>query len=82
MKMTVYTQTVCGECRKLEAVLKDSGIPYTEINVDNDAEAMRHIKEDLEAFGTPVVVIEKKGQEKPTVIIGYQVGKIQTALGF
>jgi mycoredoxin len=39
--LTVYTTDWCGYCVRLKWQLEREGIPFTEVNVEHDAEAAR-----------------------------------------
>lgn len=35
----MYSTTYCGDCRRSKALLQRMGVPYDEINIDDDPEA-------------------------------------------
>ncbi|OEV30818.1 glutaredoxin [Streptomyces nanshensis] len=37
--VTMYSTTWCGYCRRLKGQMDRAGIPYTEINIEHDAES-------------------------------------------
>jgi mycoredoxin len=37
--VTIYTTAWCGDCRRTKQFLKERGIAYREINIDESAEA-------------------------------------------
>jgi mycoredoxin len=39
MKLTLYTTTWCGYCVRLKRMLEREGIPFTEVNIEEDASA-------------------------------------------
>lgn len=39
----VYTRTTCGPCRTLKYWLQSKGVPFTEINVDDDPKLMDEV---------------------------------------
>lgn len=38
MEVIVYSKTICPHCQQAKQYLKQNGVPYTEHNLDNDAE--------------------------------------------
>lgn len=38
MNITIYTKTNCPNCVSAKQLLKSKGLPYSEVNLDNDAE--------------------------------------------
>lgn len=41
--LTLYTKNNCGYCLQAKAMLKNNDIPYTEVNIEEDAEAMTFV---------------------------------------
>lgn len=41
----VYSKSACPQCDKLKAGLKIHGTEYTEVRVDQDADAMKFVRE-------------------------------------
>ncbi len=58
-ELTVYCRTWCGDCRRAKAWLDERGVPYVEIDVDEDATA-RALAESLNGgmLHTPTFVCE------------------------
>ena len=41
--LTMYSTTWCGYCSRLKSQLDREGIPYTEVNIEQDAEAAQFV---------------------------------------
>lgn len=41
--LTVYTTSWCGYCHRLKTVLKSSGIPYDEVDIEQDPAAAEFV---------------------------------------
>ena len=54
----VYSKYNCKNCKQVKRLLKFSGIDYVEINVEDDAEAFKYVKEELGFSNLPVIVAE------------------------
>lgn len=54
----VYSKYNCKNCKQVKRLLKFSGIDYVEINVEDDAEAFKFIKEELGFSQLPVIVAQ------------------------
>jgi len=44
-KVIIYTTTHCPDCQRAKRFLEYVGVPYREINVDEDAEARQVVRE-------------------------------------
>jgi mycoredoxin len=44
-RILMYTTTWCGDCRRAKRVFGDLGIPYTEVNIDEEPQAAERVKE-------------------------------------
>ena len=45
MIYTIYTQSLCGYCVAAKQLMKECGIPYNEISLDNNQDAKNLMKE-------------------------------------
>ncbi|MEL3959445.1 glutaredoxin-like protein NrdH [Caldifermentibacillus hisashii] len=57
-KVTVYTKHNCPQCEVTKIVLKDEGIEFNTINIEDDQEAMEYVKDVLGFSSTPVIVAD------------------------
>ena len=53
----VYTKNNCGICDNVKRWLKWANVPYTEINVEENSEALIYVKEDLGYQAMPVIEV-------------------------
>jgi mycoredoxin len=44
-QIIVYSTTWCGDCRRSKRWLKDNNIPFTEIDIEQDAPAADHVRQ-------------------------------------
>ena len=44
--LTLYTKNNCGYCLQAKAMLKNNDIPYTEVNIEEDAEAIAFVVDE------------------------------------
>jgi mycoredoxin len=57
--ITMYTTTWCPDCRRTKAFLKERGVPYREVNIEEDESAEE------------IVIRENGGKRKiPTLEVG------------
>lgn len=73
-KVTVYSTTWCGFCHQLKDWLKEKGVEYEDINIEEDQEKAKYVVEKTGQMGVPVTEI---GEE---FIIGFDRAKIDAAL--
>lgn len=71
----VYTRTTCGPCRTLKHWLKVKGVPFIEINVDDDPKLMDIV---IERTGLQMVPMIQVGEDK--FISGLNLPLLSTAL--
>lgn len=58
MPIKVYTKTNCMQCKFVKKWLLENGLPFVEINVEDDLEALNYIKDTLGFQSLPVVEAE------------------------
>lgn len=56
-QVTVYSKTDCMQCNFTKKWLKERNIPYTELNIKEDEEALLKVKE-MGFQSVPVIVTE------------------------
>jgi mycoredoxin len=44
-RILMYTTSWCGDCRRAKRVFGDLGIPYTEVNIDDEPQAAEQVKQ-------------------------------------
>lgn len=74
-KVKMYTTPTCSFCRMEKAFLRENNIPFEEIDVTKDHEALEEMVEKTGQMGVPVTDID--GQ----VIVGFDKARIKKALG-
>lgn len=57
-ELVVYSTTWCPDCRRLEKVFDSNGVPYTEIDIDEDAAAAKRLRERTGRAAIPYVEID------------------------
>jgi mycoredoxin len=58
MKVQVYTAAWCRDCRAAKQFLDSHGIPYTEIDVDENANAFDEVMRHVGKRAIPQMVID------------------------
>ncbi|NQT91094.1 MAG: glutathione S-transferase N-terminal domain-containing protein [Candidatus Omnitrophica bacterium] len=74
-KVTVYGTPTCPYCVKVKQFLKDNSVEFEDIDVAEDPSRAEEILQKSGQMGVPVLEI---GEE---VIVGFDKGRIQKALG-
>jgi len=79
-KVFMYTLSTCVWCKRTKQFLKDSGVEYEYVDVDQaNSEQLKKIEKDFAKTGSysyPTIVIDDK-----RVIKGFKVDEIKEALG-
>lgn len=60
--VTVYSATICQPCRTAKKRLDAAGVPFTEINIEEDAEALARLKQHLGVPKVTTPVIRYAGE--------------------
>jgi glutaredoxin 3 len=65
MTVTVYTTTTCPYCTMAKKYLKEKGVEFQEMNVENDSQAAEEMIEKSGQMGVPVLDMNGK------IIVGF-----------
>jgi glutaredoxin 3 len=57
-KITMYTTRWCGYCVRAKALLDSRGLPYEEVNLDDDPQFRRRLNELTGGWTVPQIVID------------------------
>jgi glutaredoxin-like YruB-family protein len=74
-KVKIYSTPTCHFCAMAKEFLKESGMPFENIDVLENVEARREMVEKSGQMGVPVIQIDND------IIVGFQKEKIATLLG-
>lgn len=75
MEVTVYSTATCPFCKMTRELLNKHNIEFRDVNVAEDRDGAKEMIEKSGQFGVPVVDIDG------TIIVGFDRGKIESALG-
>jgi glutaredoxin-like YruB-family protein len=75
MDVTIYGTPSCPFCRRTKDFFKKNKIDFRDVNVADEKEGAREMIEKSGQFGVPVIDIDG------TIIVGFDRGKIESALG-
>lgn len=73
--LKVYTKNNCMQCNMTKKFLKDKGVKFTEINVDDDLQGLNKLIE-LNLRSVPVVFNERED----VIAIGFQPHKLKEVI--
>ncbi len=73
--VTIYSTPTCGFCDMAKTFFKENGVKYTEHDVASNEEKRNEMFEKSGQMGVPVIEI---GGD---IIVGFNKGKIKSALG-
>ena len=60
MEIVIYTKTGCPYCRKVIEQYRQDGITFREVNLSDDPQALKMVKEEYSAIKVPVIVKDGK----------------------
>lgn len=72
----VYTKNNCPQCEMTKRVLTELGVKFDTINVEENEEALRYVKDTLGFSAMPVIVAEGR-----TPFTGFQPDKLNELKG-
>ncbi len=73
-KVKIYSQPTCPDCNNVKAYLDKKGVPYEDINVQEDKKAMEEMVRRYGIRVTPVIVIGDR------VMVGFNAPKLNKLL--
>lgn len=59
-RVVVFTTPACSWCRRAKKYLKESRVPFKEINIEKDPSAARDVQRKTGQMGVPVIKIGSK----------------------
>jgi glutaredoxin 3 len=75
MKIDIYSTPSCGYCKIAKEYFKARDLPFNEYNVAEDIEKRNEMLALSGATSVPVVVVDN-GEEKPSIMVGYNKEKL------
>lgn len=79
-KVKIYSTATCGFCVAEKAYLKEKGVEFEDIRVDQDQAAAKEMVELSGQMGVPFTVIDTD-DGKREMILGFDKLKLTQALG-
>ena len=70
-KVKVYSTTTCPHCHDAKDFLKEQGVPFEDINVQEDEKARKEMIEKSGQMGVPVLDIDGE------IMVGFDRDKIE-----
>lgn len=78
-QITIYTTNNCAYCVMVKKYLTAKGFQYNEVNVETEPARRQEAIELSGAMTVPVTVVTDKNS-RPRVTVGYNPGKLASAL--
>lgn len=78
--ITIYSSPACPYCDQVKNYLTEKDINFQEINLSEQPEKAEELVKKTGQMGVPVTMI-KKDQDEEEIIIGFDIDKINSALG-
>lgn len=74
-KVIIYSTPTCHFCAMTKEFLKEKGVPFEDMNVQENIEARKEMVEKSGQLGVPVIQIDNN------IIVGFRKEKIANLLG-
>lgn len=78
-EIKVYTRTTCAPCKALKSWLNYKNLPFSEINVDDDVNAMSDVFKLTQIQMVPCTVVTMQ-DDTQRVISGYNLGQLSSLI--
>ncbi|MGH7196593.1 MAG: glutaredoxin family protein [Candidatus Saccharimonadales bacterium] len=77
--ITIYTTNTCAYCVMVKKWLTGKGLPYSEVNLDEQPELRQEVITMSGAMTVPVTVVEDEAGSKD-ITVGWNPGKLASAV--
>jgi glutaredoxin len=77
--VTIFTTNTCSYCVMVKKYLTAKGVPYEEVNLDQNPERQAEATSISGAMTVPVTVITKDDDTRD-VVVGYNLAKLAPAI--
>lgn len=77
--ITIYTTNTCSYCPMVKQYLKNKGLPYDEVNLEEHPELQAQVFEKSGALTVPVTIITKQ-DDTEDIVIGYNLSRLAPAI--
>ncbi len=74
MQIKIYTLSWCSHCKALKEFLKNKGLEFENLDVEEDQEAANYITQKTGQSGFPIVCIDNE------TLIGFNAQKIESII--
>ncbi len=75
----IYTTNTCAYCGPAKDFLKQKGVDYEEVNLDNEPERRQELLDISGQLAVPVIVVTKEDGSKD-VTVGLNLAKLASAI--
>lgn len=79
-KVTIYTTTTCAYCVMVKRYLTSKGLSYDEVNLDLAPERRQEAIDLSGQMNVPVTVVSDETSGQKEIAIGWNPGKLASAL--
>ena len=80
MTVKIYSTATCAYCAMAKKFLNDNKVPFQEIRVDQDRQALQEMVQKTGQMGVPVtIIVTDQGQEE--IIVGFDKLRLNQLLG-
>lgn len=79
--VTIYSTPTCGYCRQLKHFLGDRKITFNDHDITSDSASFKDAQKVSNGASSVPIIVFNKDMPNQEVQIGFDVAKVQTALG-
>ncbi len=77
--ITIYTTNTCSYCPMVKRYLKSKGLPYDEVNLEENPDQQAKVFEMSGALTVPVTIVTQQ-DDSQEVVVGYNLSRLAPAI--
>lgn len=77
--ITIYTTNTCSYCPMVKRYLKSKGLPYDEVNLEENPDQQAKVFEMSGALTVPVTIVTQQ-DDSQEIVVGYNLSRLAPAI--
>lgn len=77
--ITIYTTNTCSYCPMVKQYLRKKGLPYDEVNLEENPDQQAKVFEISGALTVPVTIVTQQ-DDSQEVVVGYNLSRLAPAI--
>lgn len=77
--ITIYTTNTCSYCPMVKQYLKSKGLPYDEVNLEENPDQQAKVFKMSGALTVPITIVTQQ-DDSQEVVVGYNLSRLAPAI--